>query len=365
MSDSPSPEALTQARAELKREAPWNVLEAEPSSDLVQERATVIGLRRQLAEQEARAEAADRVAIRRLEERDDAREQIDAVRRALGCKVGESLDTASVVALLLANNITGDLADAVELIRSEHAAALEVSEDKRRHVERLIDTIQGRAHYGRNEFANGMAHRGYEALRLIANWCDEYTGHLLEEDRVATDLEDSEAKRKALHEALEGSQAALAAERERAERAERALAWHSPKHDGLDHQRHGGPHPEADSAWLNIEFRCTCGSGAHPRRCGRHPLGWRLHTAELRDDMAFADEDDRGPVALDTTRTALEASQAQRKALREALEGWVRDATAPDGTCFDCGAIDPEHCMTCEQLRDSHAALDADSKDIR
>lgn len=116
----------------------------------------------------------------------------------------------------------------------------------------------------------------------------------------------------------------LAEERQRAEAAEKKLEWHSPKHDGLDYQRHGGPQPEADIKWLNIEFRCTCGSGAHPRICGRHPLGWRLHTAELRDDMAFADDDERGSAALDTTRIALQTSEIKRKALREAC------ATASD-----------------------------------
>ncbi len=64
-------------------------------------------------------EIEDPVAIRRLFEREEAREQVDSIRRALGCRVGESLGTQDIVALLQAAKVTGDLVDAVELIRTQ------------------------------------------------------------------------------------------------------------------------------------------------------------------------------------------------------------------------------------------------------
>lgn len=53
-------------------------------------------------------------ALRRLHERDDARQQIDAVRRALGLKLGERLDTEAIVELLRAAEIPDGIATRVE-----------------------------------------------------------------------------------------------------------------------------------------------------------------------------------------------------------------------------------------------------------
>lgn len=35
------------------------------------------------------------------------------------------------------------------------------------------------------------------------------------------------------------------------------------------------------------EPRCTCGSGAHPRRCGVHPCAYDLHRMEINIETAL------------------------------------------------------------------------------
>lgn len=33
--------------------------------------------------------------------------------------------------------------------------------------------------------------------------------------------------------------------------------------------------------------KCTCGSGAHPRRCKKHPWAYQQHIFELNKDTMF------------------------------------------------------------------------------
>ena len=42
---------------------------------------------------------------------------------------------------------------------------------------------------------------------------------------------------------------------------------------------------------------CTCGSGAHPRRCATHPEAYDRHVADLNRENALADAKDPAPVA--------------------------------------------------------------------
>jgi hypothetical protein len=41
---------------------------------------------------------------------------------------------------------------------------------------------------------------------------------------------------------------------------------------------------------LRREVKCTCGSGAHPRRCKQHPYGYDQHVAELNKLTAIEEE---------------------------------------------------------------------------
>lgn len=49
------------------------------------------------------------------------------------------------------------------------------------------------------------------------------------------------------------------------------------KYKRLDYKDHNKPYRKIDLR----EGRCTCGSGAHPRKCKVHPYGWDLHVAYL------------------------------------------------------------------------------------
>lgn len=64
----------------------------------------------------------DALATRRLHERDAFRDQIDAVRTALGCRITEALETEDIVALLRAAGVTGSMVDAVQQIRETYRA---------------------------------------------------------------------------------------------------------------------------------------------------------------------------------------------------------------------------------------------------
>lgn len=53
---------------------------------------------------------------------------------------------------------------------------------------------------------------------------------------------------------------------------------------------------------------CTCGSGAHPRDCKKHPYAFRLHVAELNVEAHLED-----------TPEAFEAMDELLAAIRDAL----------------------------------------------
>ena len=40
-----------------------------------------------------------------------------------------------------------------------------------------------------------------------------------------------------------------------------------------------------------IEEKCTCGSGAHPRRCKKHPDAYEKHCEELNAEWQKEDEE--------------------------------------------------------------------------
>lgn len=65
----------------------------------------------------------DAVAVRRLLERDAARGQVDAIRTALGCNLGEALGTESIVDLLRDAGVTGEKVDALDRLRVRAEAA--------------------------------------------------------------------------------------------------------------------------------------------------------------------------------------------------------------------------------------------------
>lgn len=50
---------------------------------------------------------------------------------------------------------------------------------------------------------------------------------------------------------------------------------------------------------------CTCGSGAHPRKCDKHPYAYRLHIAELNLFQAVAD-------GLESTNLPDDRAEAER-----------------------------------------------------
>lgn len=62
---------------------------------------------------------------------------------------------------------------------------------------------------------------------------------------------------------------------------------------------------------------CTCGSGAHPRRCEAHPLAYDAHCARLR----HAQEDEE--------RAYRDGAEAMRERAAEHLESRARDASLP------------------------------------
>ena len=57
-------------------------------------------------------------------------------------------------------------------------------------------------------------------------------------------------------------------------------------------QAYGCAACDARAKWLhaNGAHRCTCGSGAHPRHCSVHPLGYVQHCEDLDADTLFDDD---------------------------------------------------------------------------
>ncbi len=53
---------------------------------------------------------------------------------------------------------------------------------------------------------------------------------------------------------------------------------------------------------------CTCGSGAHPRACAKHPELYRLHIAELNVEAYLPEDDPDAFAAMDELTDAIQAA---------------------------------------------------------
>ena len=80
------------------------------------------------------------------------------------------------------------------------------------------------------------------------------------------------------------------------------------------------------------DVRCTCGSGAHPRHCKRHPWGFAAHVAELNSDVVG----DWMNEAMDMERERDEA-RAERDRLCAVIDG-SPDAPTDDELAAHTGA---------------------------
>lgn len=62
--------------------------------------------------------------------------------------------------------------------------------------------------------------------------------------------------------------------------------------------------------WM-ILLSCSCGSGAHPRRCWRHPWAYKLHVDEMNNDTLHS--------AIDDLEDRLEHAENQLKAVESLI----------------------------------------------
>lgn len=64
---------------------------------------------------------------------------------------------------------------------------------------------------------------------------------------------------------------------------------------------------------------CTCGSGAHPRRCSKHPLAYAEHVAELQAEAdLYAEAHRRATEAADAEYRRVYAEEVKRIEQKEA-----------------------------------------------
>lgn len=138
--------------------------------------------------------------------------------------------------------------------------------------------------------------------------------------RVAKSATEAEA---ALVSAIGDLEARVLAAEERARQAEEIVSL-----PGCDHR-----HP------------CTCGSGAHPRRCARHPLRFDMHVAEIAAEAAerhhVAEERDHawGAAAGCFTLEGARSLRQRDEELRERLAGVLGCATV-DNDALIGAAVD-------------------------
>lgn len=64
---------------------------------------------------------------------------------------------------------------------------------------------------------------------------------------------------------------------------------------------------------------CTCGSGAHPRKCDKHPELYRLHIAELNVEAHLPDEPD-AQAAMDELGAAIRGALKARLKEKDGAE---------------------------------------------
>lgn len=74
---------------------------------------------------------------------------------------------------------------------------------------------------------------------------------------------------------------------------------------------------ERDALAAQLREGCTCGSGAHPRECKRHPGRFEAHCRELDAESRLGD-------------MAAEIEDAARTARRDAINEVLRASWSPD-----------------------------------
>jgi len=86
---------------------------------------------------------------------------------------------------------------------------------------------------------------------------------------------------------------------------------------------------------------CTCGSGAHPRKCVKHPELYRLHVAELNLEGYLPEGDKEAFEAMDELlaafREALKAAREHPK-LQCAYANLPLDPSDPEDKYWRCEA---------------------------
>lgn len=83
----------------------------------------------------------------------------------------------------------------------------------------------------------------------------------------------------------------------------------------------------------NPKTGCTCGSGAHPRKCELHPHYYRLHIASLNVD-GYLQEDEEIHEPGDAEKASMELWSATQEALRIA-------SIPPTRCCYSYIPMDP------------------------
>jgi hypothetical protein len=71
-----------------------------------------------------------------------------------------------------------------------------------------------------------------------------------------------------------------------------------------------------EAQYVTIEGEpCTCGSGAHPRKCRQHPNGFAAHVGQINYECALEDRAELAEAKVASLTAALEAADKLRASL--------------------------------------------------